>query len=101
MLIALLLAASCGLCYAFRNKAPMPKFFQPLLDCPFCTGFHTGILTWALGFLVAGQGWVFGLGLVKPSGWAQAVAGLVVWAFASAAVCDALDALLRRLEDKP
>jgi 4-hydroxybenzoate polyprenyltransferase len=56
--------------------------------CPYCTGFHTGWITWI--------GWGISNGSAAPSG--PFVAGTVAFAFASSAVCYAVDTIIQWFE---
>lgn len=77
-----------GLCFGLMNKVdalrsekwPLGAFFNRMLSCSYCTGFHAGWLAWALSRLV------YGIELT-PSGFAPAL----VWAFASSAFCYVVD----------
>ena len=100
MLLFYLLVAY-GLCFGLQNKLPFlysggyretgepTRFLDKLLHCTYCTGFHTGWLTWLLAWGVEGK--------TPSEGW-NIPASMVVWAFASAAFCYVMDALVRWLE---
>ena len=99
--IALLLA-SYGLCFGLMNdkvtwatsplrKIPLFKkegqtWFDRMLICPYCTGFHTGWILWLASSLP----------LTDPNG-ETAVEGLL-FAFASSAFCYAIDAVVQWFE---
>ena len=94
-----LLLASYGLCFGLMNeKAPFlnrllyrvpamrdeahgTNLFTRMLDCAYCTGFHTGWVVW----VVASRG-------------RTDIFDLILFAFASSAFCYALDTLLRWFE---
>lgn len=92
-LVDLLLAY--GLCFGLQNKVealrspkwPLGAFFDRMLSCSYCTGFHTGWLAWLLTRPV------YGLSL-SVSG----VAPVLAWAFASSAVCYLLDVASQAVE---
>jgi hypothetical protein len=77
-----------GLCFGLQNKVEAlrsPKwrlgaFFERMLSCSYCTGFHAGWLAWAISRLYYGVE-------LSPASLAPAVA----WAFASAAFCFVID----------
>jgi len=104
MQIVTMLLASYGLCFAMMNdKIPFvpgvlrrlplftnedgATFFTRMLRCPFCTGFHSGWLTWCL-FNLRGQEFQIGHGL-----------GMLAFAFASSAFCYLADIAAQKLED--
>lgn len=61
------------------------EFFRELLSCAYCTGFHTG---WMSFLLLRSAG-------VSSLPWLQ---GLVIYAFVGAAVSYVFDAVLLHLE---
>ena len=77
-----------GLCFGLQNKVEAlrsPKwrlgaFFERMLSCSYCTGFHSGWLAWAISRPYYGVE-------LSPASLAPAVA----WAFASAAFCFVID----------
>jgi hypothetical protein len=85
-LVDLLLAY--GLCFGLQNKVeflrspkwPLGGFFDRLLSCSYCTGFHAGWLAWALSRSVYGV----------PASPQEALPA-ALWAFSSSAVCYLLD----------
>jgi hypothetical protein len=89
----LFLFACYGVCFGLLNdRIPLIpllrkwSFFNEMLDCPYCTGFHCG---WMVGILrIALEGQAFPLWPVL----------LLCWALASAAFCYLLDIGLRALE---
>ncbi len=103
--ILLLLIASYGLCFGIMNeKVPLVAsllkkvsfgkdeagagHFDRMLVCPYCTGFHTGWITWLT--------WGAATGSVAPS--AAFVTGTVAFAFASSAMCYAIDTIIQWFE---
>lgn len=68
-----------GICFGLMNKVDVLRkiaFFDRMLSCSYCTGFHAGWIAWGLsrafhGFDASVQG----------------VAPVVAWAFASSAFC--------------
>jgi len=90
----LLLLTSYGLAFALMNdKWPISflrlrrsEFLTKMLDCPFCTGFHTGYLTYLLAM-------PFDLSV-------PFFIGMTTFAFASSAFCYALDVLIVFLEKR-
>lgn len=64
-------------------------FFDRMLACPYCTGFHCGWLVW------------LGLGADPVGSWGDVpgtVLAAVVWSFASASFCYVVDTAAQRLE---
>lgn len=78
------LVVSYGLCFFLMHKVPAPVLLDKLLLCPYCTGFHTGWLTWLLAKGVPGS--------------FRSVVLCLCWAFASAASCYLIDTVAKRLE---
>lgn len=90
-----------ALCFGLQNKLPFlysteyretgepDRFVDKLLHCTYCTGFHTGWITWLVAWWVGGSMPVEGLAVP---------ASILIWAFASAAFCYVVDALVRWLE---
>ncbi len=86
-----------GLCFGIMHKAEVVTgrlvalpgkvgpFFARLLDCAFCTGFHCGWLVW---LTTAAD---------RPLDPLEGI----VWSFASAAFCYAVDSGVRWLETSP
>jgi len=123
LLLVPLLLTSYGLCFGLMNdKAswftdPLRKlrlrvkvggdedekvestFFDRMLRCPYCTGFHTGWMTWLAS--VAVVGWWVPVG-GSTEGIIYGVLGNVVcvglYAFASSAFCYLVDTGAQRLE---
>jgi hypothetical protein len=89
------LLVAYGICFGLQNKVevlrspkwPLGGFFDRMLSCSYCTGFHAGWLAWALS---------------RPfHGLELTVAGLspvLAWAFASAAFCFLADAASQAIE---
>ena len=90
-----------GLCFGIVNKLGLylysedymdegkkTTFFDRLLSCSYCTGFHCGWITW-FGFWAAAG--------AQPLAWHHGVHALMA-AFASAAWCYAADTAIARLE---
>ena len=100
MTVLLLLMASYGMTFALMNeKVPIftgfltrlpwvGGFFEAMFECSFCTGFHTGWLSWLL-WRVGGEG---------DLGTGSGPVGCILFAFISSAFCYSYDVLLRRLE---
>lgn len=90
--LALLLAY--GLCFGVMHKADFlfPPSVDPLRSCAYCTGFHSGWLSW---LVFAGLGHRL---LCVGSGVACSLLAMIAWAFISAAVCYILDTLIMSLE---
>jgi hypothetical protein len=98
----ILLLASYGICFGLMNdkikwvtfplrKIPLLKregrtWFDRMLICPYCTGFHTGWMVW-LGASLPING--FGV----PD-----FLGVLLFAFASSTFCYALDAVVQWFE---
>jgi len=97
--------AAYGLCFAAQNdkvwwltdrlkKIPFrvledgSTFFDRLLECTFCTGFHAGWMTYLAYVLIE-----------FPSGSPGALAaGGLAWSFCSSAFCYSVDTLTKYLE---
>ena len=89
-----------GLCFGVVNKLPFlysdhymdtgekKTFFDKLLSCSYCTGFHCGWLVWVLFWLAGGA---------PALGWEHGFQALMA-AFASAGWCYAVDTAIARLE---
>lgn len=73
------LLVSYGLCFGLMNKLPITL---PVLTCAYCTGFHTGWMTW---FLARGV----------PGTLSESV-HVLAWSLASAATCYVLDQIAQR-----
>ena len=101
MQMAWLLMASYGVCFGLMNDkvhiltrlaAWIPlwrddsghNFFQRMLFCAYCTGFHSGWVCWILHLLSSGEKFQF--------------SSCFLFSLASSAFCYSLDVLLRRLE---
>jgi hypothetical protein len=69
-------------------------FFQRMLVCPYCTGFHAGWIAWMLCRLPEHAFQVF-----TPESLVRAVTELLACAFAASAVCYLLDTAAQYFED--
>lgn len=58
------------------TKWPLGSFFDAMLSCSYCTGFHAGWIAWALSRPF------YGIDLTV-----RGVAPALAWAFASSAFC--------------
>ena len=103
-ILLLLLLSSYGLCFGIMNdkvpllhhlrKVPLLKdeeghpFFARMFVCPYCTGFHTGWLVYLLWAAVTD-----GFDPTK-----MFLAGIVLFGFASSAICYLLDTLIQWFE---
>lgn len=103
--ILLNLLVSFGLCFGLQNKCRFlysatyllaadaghttPVLWRDrLLACTYCTGFHCGLLVWAYrSFLLP----------MRVPSWGDLL-WAPIWAFASAAFCYAVDALIQMFE---
>ena len=107
MTLFILLLASYGLCFGLMNdkakfltdlakKIPLFRdeegqtFFDRMLHCPYCTGFHTGWLVWCVARLPDHVS----AGTLDTS----LVGGVVAFAFASSAFCYGADAVIQWFE---
>lgn len=103
----ILLLASYGLCFGLMNdKAKrltdllkrIPLFpveeegywFERMLQCPYCIGFHTGWMVWAMAVLPS----LMVAGTLEPFHGGEVAA----FAFASSAFCYAVDTILQWFE---
>lgn len=107
MTTVLMLIASYGICFGLMNdkaefltdalrKLPLFKneagdtFFQRLLRCPYCTGFHTGWMVWLIANAKT---------LAACNGdWATLLSDAVIFSFASSASCYLIDTAAQKLE---
>lgn len=84
-----------GLAFGLMNKVdvlrsekwPLGAFFDRMLSCSYCTGFHAGWLAWALTRIVHGLPHT-----------AQDALTPILWAFASSAFCFLVDAASQAVE---
>jgi len=79
-----------GLCFGLQNKVEVLRkvaFFDKMLSCSYCTGFHSGWIAWGLTRFV--------YALPKTP---QDALTPVLWAFSSSAVCYLLDAASQAVE---
>jgi hypothetical protein len=79
-----------GLCFGLMNKVDLLRkvaFFDRMLSCSYCTGFHSGWIAWVLTRAVHGL----------PTTPQEALTP-ILWAFASSAVCYLLDAASQAVE---
>ena len=75
-----------------ENERGQPTtFFERMLVCPYCTGFHTGWMAW---MLIRFPGYMF-----RPDQLSVALPEVIATAFASAAVCYLLDTFAQWAED--
>lgn len=107
MTFVIMLIASYGVCFGLMNdkaefltdalrKLPLFKnesgdtFFQRLLRCPYCTGFHTGWMIWLIANAKT---------LSACNGdWVPLLSEVVIFSFASSAFCYVLDTAAQKLE---
>lgn len=86
------LLVSYAIAFGIQNKVPWIhgkiKFFDSMFECTYCTGFHTGWITWCL--------WAIAYGL-PATGW-SIPGSLLTWAFASSIFCYGVDVVLRWFE---
>ncbi len=79
-----------GLCFGLMNKVEVLRkiaFFDAMLSCSYCTGFHAGWLAWLLSRVV------YALPATP-----QDVLPAALWAFSSAAFCFVADATTQAVE---
>ena len=79
-----------GIAFGLMNKVEALRkvaFFDRMLSCSYCTGFHAGWLAWALTRAVHGR---------PPT--AQDALTPILWAFASSAFCFLVDAASQAVE---
>lgn len=84
------LVCAYGICFGLMNKVDFPRkvqFFDRMLSCSYCTGFHTGWIVWVLTQVLCEAP-------ITPS---SAILALC-WAFASAAFCYSADSVLQLVE---
>ena len=91
-IMSLLVAYS--ICFGIQHKLPFlhgrSKFTDEMLACTYCTGFHTGWITWVLTWGAVKELPAQGIMLNSLS--------VFYWAFASAIFCYAMDALIKWAE---
>ena len=84
-----------GLCFGFMNKLPFlhgkNDWFDKLLQCSYCMGFHCGWIAWLFSYFMTGMPEMDAL-TIAPS--------VVVWAFSSSAFCYAVDVVIQYLESQ-
>lgn len=100
----LYLLLAYGLCFGLQNKLPFlyskgylatgepHRFLDRLLYCTYCTGFHCGWITWLIAWGVEGTTYPRGEPLSIPF-------SVLAFAFASAAFCYVVDAVVKWAED--
>lgn len=90
---AITLLVAFGVGFGLQHKLPFLRgrfqLLDSLLDCSFCTGFHSGWLTWVLAWSSTGQ--------LPAEGW-RIPGSCLTWALASAGFFVLADAVLSRLE---
>ena len=107
MTTVLMLIAAYGICFGLMNdkaefltdalrKLPLFKneeghtFFQRLLRCPYCTGFHAGWLVWLIANAKT---------LASCKGdWVTLLGEVLIFSFASSASCYLIDTAAQKLE---
>lgn len=91
------LLAAYALAFGLQNDKAKPLtdqlrkigFFDRMLSCTYCTGFHCGWVVWLATWGATG---------VAPATDFAAVPSILLWAFASAAWCYVVDAVVQYLE---
>lgn len=84
------LVCAYGIAFGLMNKVEFlrkVKFFDRMLSCSYCTGFHAGWITWAATRPA------YGLDLSV-----KGIAPVLVWTFASAAFCYTVDVVSQLAE---
>jgi hypothetical protein len=79
-----------GFAFGAMNKVDFPrkvKFFDSMLNCSYCTGFHAGWIAWLLTRFVHGF-----------EATAQFASSALLWALCSAAFCYVLDTATQAAE---
>jgi hypothetical protein len=91
------LVLAYGLTFGIQNKATFLRGKLAVLDrlvkCTYCTGFHSGWMTWLLAWALEGRA-----PATQPLGIAASV---VAWGLASAAFSYGVDTAIRWLEYRP
>ncbi len=91
--MSLFFMLSCyGLCFALINKAKFLRrlsFFEKMLNCVYCTGFHAGWIISVLAYLLCPN-------MVSKLNFGE----LIITSFASATFCYTLDTIIIYLEHK-
>ena len=91
------LLAAYALSFGFQNdKAKLLTdqlrkidFFDRLLNCAYCTGFHCGWIVWLLTWAATST---------PPASGYHAIPSILLWSFASAAMCYVIDTAVQYLE---
>jgi len=87
------LIVAYGLCFGLQNKVPFlydkVGILDRMLQCTYCTGFHTGWMVYLLHVAVSGFGDLL---------WWQHVLLAAAWGFASSGFCYGVDAVVEYLE---
>jgi uncharacterized membrane protein len=88
-MIFYLLLVSYGICFGLQNKVTFLRGKYAIIDsmlvCTYCTGFHSGWITW----LLANTEQLHDLWIID----------MVLFAFGSSAFCYAIDTLIRLIEN--
>ena len=85
---------SYAICFGLQHKVPFlhnkSDFLDKMLECTYCTGFHSGWISWVFVFSCLGQ---------YPAETVVANIGSAVsWAFVSAISCYAFDTIVKWVE---
>jgi hypothetical protein len=81
-----------GLCFGLMNKVEFIRrvaFFDRMLSCSYCTGFHSGWIAWLLTMPLRGV----------PSD-LETTSPVVLWAFLSAVFCYFADTFSQFIESR-
>lgn len=84
------LVCAYGFCFGLMNKVDFLRkvsFFDRMLSCSYCTGFHAGWITWLLSRPFYG---------VEAT--VSSISPVLLWAFASAAFCYTVDVVSQLAE---
>ena len=88
-----------GLCFGLMNKVDAlrkEKFFDRMLSCSYCTGFHAGWMGWVLSRLIYGL--TVSTSMPLHEALAATVGPAAIWAFTSAGFCYVVDVVSQLAE---
>jgi hypothetical protein len=88
-----------GLCFGLMNKVDVLRkvnFFDRMLSCSYCTGFHAGWMGWVLSRVIYGL--PVSPSMPLPEALAATFGPAAIWAFASAGFCYVVDVISQLAE---
>lgn len=114
MTLLLALLTAYGICFGLMNDKAYPLtnflrliskgeggFFDQMFSCSYCTGFHSGWITWMMLWLASGARPSSPLGLDFGTSSATSLSlEMLMFAFASTAFCYLVDTASQWLEQR-